>query len=665
MKISISLKHIGPSVLLSKAGWLAIAVTLLAINNVSVRADLVAHWTFDEAGGTVAHDGAGGMDGTLSPSGAGFVTGGISSNAVSLSRAASGFVNMGNVLPLTGGDFSVVCWVKMNPGDTTPETVFLGKHEAFSVNGYFLLVNQGGGGGQNNKATFYAGGLVADGPVSQTSVNDGNWHLVVGVYKSAVNKVIYVDGVAQDTNSAPAINGNTAAFLVGGVNESGVPTGRFTGLIDDVQMYNHALSPNDILYLFQNPGKVLLSPPSILTHPSNQVVTVGDTATFSVAASGTPPLIYQWRLNGTNINGATASSRVITNVQFADAGSYSVVVSNAVDSVTSSNATLTVTPFPICVSPPSGLVGWWPGEGNPLDSANSNHGTLAGNTTFGTGRVGQGFVFDGNGDGVGLGNPANLQLQNFTIEAWVKRTSSSVVSLGGGGGVFLCYGSGGYAFGFLSDGRLFLSKVDIDETHTSVAITDTNFHHIAVTKGGATVVFYVDGTAYTVPAYNTTYTFSTPVAIGARGDNLTASFLGAIDELAVYNRALSASEIQSIYNASNAGKCAIPPAIVSQPESQTAPVGARVTFTVVAFGSSPLSYQWRRNGTNIVAATGTSLTLTNLQLSDAANYSVVVSNAVNFATSSNATLTVTSFSSLCSSPVRFGQLVAGAEQCVG
>src|SRR3989442_1669902 len=128
MKTSSSPNHSRSSALLSKAGWFVIAVALLAINNLPIRADLVAHWTFDEAGGTVAHDSAGGLDGALSPSGAGFVAGGISSNAINLSRAANGFVNMGNVLPLTSGDFSVVCWIKMNPGDTTPDTIFLGKH---------------------------------------------------------------------------------------------------------------------------------------------------------------------------------------------------------------------------------------------------------------------------------------------------------------------------------------------------------------------------------------------------------------------------------------------------------------------------------------------------------------------------------------------------------
>src|SRR6266496_405209 len=191
MKTSALLNHSR----LSKAGSLLVAVALFAINNVSLRADLVAHWTFDETGGTVAHDSVGGLDGTLSPTGASFVAGGISSNAVSISQADNGFVNMGNVLGLTNGDFSVVAWVQMNPGDTTPNTIIVGKHESGYVNGYFLVVNQAGGGGEDNKALFYAGGLAAEGPVSQTSVNDGGWHQVVGVYKSGVNKAIYVDGV--------------------------------------------------------------------------------------------------------------------------------------------------------------------------------------------------------------------------------------------------------------------------------------------------------------------------------------------------------------------------------------------------------------------------------------------------------------------------------------
>ena len=83
--------------------------------------------------------------------------------------------------------------------------------------------------------------------------------------------------------------------------------------------------------------------PAITTQPASQTRTVGQTATFSVTATGTAPLSYQWRKNGTAIAGATASSYTTPATTTADTGAlFSVVVTNAVNSVTSSNATLTV-----------------------------------------------------------------------------------------------------------------------------------------------------------------------------------------------------------------------------------------------------------------------------------------------------------------------------------
>ena len=69
----------------------------------------------------------------------------------------------------------------------------------------------------------------------------------------------------------------------------------------------------------------------------------GGSATFSVTATGTAPLGYQWQLNSTNIASATASTYTRGNLQTNDAGSYSVVVSNSAGIATSSNALLTVT----------------------------------------------------------------------------------------------------------------------------------------------------------------------------------------------------------------------------------------------------------------------------------------------------------------------------------
>jgi hypothetical protein len=92
-------------------------------------------------------------------------------------------------------------------------------------------------------------------------------------------------------------------------------------------------------------GNALLTvntPPSITTQPQSQSVIAGANVTFSVTASGGSPLYYQWRLNGTNIAGATSSSLTRTNVQLAHVGTYSVVVSNSLGAVTSSSATLSV-----------------------------------------------------------------------------------------------------------------------------------------------------------------------------------------------------------------------------------------------------------------------------------------------------------------------------------
>ncbi|MBI4664382.1 MAG: immunoglobulin domain-containing protein [Verrucomicrobia bacterium] len=83
------------------------------------------------------------------------------------------------------------------------------------------------------------------------------------------------------------------------------------------------------------------------------------------------------------------------------------------------------------------------------------------------------------------------------------------------------------------------------------------------------------------------------------------------------------------------------PTISSQPQNLTATAGTSVTFTVAANGSAPLSYQWRKNGASISGATAPSLTLSNVQSSDAGTYVVAVSNSAGSVTSAPATLTVT------------------------
>lgn len=83
------------------------------------------------------------------------------------------------------------------------------------------------------------------------------------------------------------------------------------------------------------------------------------------------------------------------------------------------------------------------------------------------------------------------------------------------------------------------------------------------------------------------------------------------------------------------------PLIITPPQSQTVQVGSNVTFTVLATGAAPISYQWRKDSSNIANQTGTSYTISSALTNDSGNYDVVVSNAVSSVTSSVATLIVT------------------------
>lgn len=88
---------------------------------------------------------------------------------------------------------------------------------------------------------------------------------------------------------------------------------------------------------------VIPQAPTITTQPQSQSIAAGGNVTFSVAVSGSAPFTYRWRLNGTNLAGAVSSSLSLNNVQSSQAGGYSVVVTNAAGSATSSSANLTVT----------------------------------------------------------------------------------------------------------------------------------------------------------------------------------------------------------------------------------------------------------------------------------------------------------------------------------
>ncbi len=237
---------------------------------------------------------------------------------------------------------------------------------------------------------------------------------------------------------------------------------------------------------------------------------------------------------------------------------------------------------PPCSTPvPTGVLGWWRGDSNTLDAISGKSGTVIGNLSHGPGVVGRAFVLDGNTSAVDVGNPCELQLQDLTIECWMRRGDSSVTSYspGANDAALLYNGAGGYGFGITFDGYLRLTAIDVDDvTLNGQSITDTNWHHVAVTRTGSDVWFYIDGIGYQTGGYSTQFTFTNDFMIGARSDNLGNVFLGSIDELAVYNRALSSNEVAGIYLAGIAGK---------RPITQLAQGGLGVDASQVAANQIP------------------------------------------------------------------------------
>ena len=222
-----------------------------------------------------------------------------------------------------------------------------------------------------------------------------------------------------------------------------------------------------------------------------------------------------------------------------------------------------------CVSPPSGLVAWWAGQKNALDGAGTNNGTLVGGVNYVAGEVGEAFNFGGVNGYVSVSSSPALNLTNaLTIEGWIRlnnlNTYYFIATKQPSGTAGNGY-SGNLEFRIAPNGYMQL----LHQTSTALTfatyvatlgISTGMWHHVAVTlASGGNVNFYLDGVpAGTSPQQGTFgITNSQPLRMGTRADGYSY-FNGLIDELSIYNRALSADEIDSIYLAGAKGKCPLP-----------------------------------------------------------------------------------------------------------
>jgi hypothetical protein len=296
---------------------------------------------------------------------------------------------------------------------------------------------------------------------------------------------------------------------------------------------------------------VLTQPPTITAQPVSQTNYVGATVSFSVTAGGSLPFSYQWSFNTTNLPGATNATLTLTDLQLNQAGDYSVLVTNAYGATNSAIAVLTVNLSSPCAPVSLGMVDWWTGNDTANDSVGTNNGTLMGGVSYAPGEVGQAFLFDGSSGYVSIPDSPSLDsfVTNITIEAWIKVNQTNQNS--DWRGIVVKGNNDSWRLQATPD----IARVDFTGVGLSGEVTgtrninDEKWHHVAGVYDGAKLYVYVDGTLdASIAATGSMVQTREPLAIGNHtGGYAPYFFNGLIDEGSIYNRALSAAEIQAIY----------------------------------------------------------------------------------------------------------------------
>ena len=360
-------------------------------------------------------------------------------------------------------------------------------------------------------------------------------------------------------------------------------------------------------------GGTPVSLPTISAAPASQTIAPGSTATFRVGATGTEPLAYQWRKNGATILGATGATLTLTNVQATDAAGYSATVTNVAGSITSAPGTLTIT----VVAPPPEVPSTPPSIVAQSSGATIAEGAATSFSVTATGTAPLTYQWRRNGELVASANAATLAIANATLADAGNYTAVVTNRVGSVTTLAIALG------------------VTPAATRPTIVSQPQNLSALAAANVSVSVV--AQGT---LPL---TYQWSKNGAAipGATSAMLALANVQAADAT-IYTVVVTNALGSATSNAATLtlAATAVAPRIAAEPAGQTLAPGANLTFSVVADGTAPFSYQWRRNGALLTGATSATYSLANLRLADAGSYSVAVTNSVGTVTSSTATLTV-------------------------
>ncbi len=453
----------------------------------------VAHWKLDEGQGTTANDSS------------------INSNSLTLSSATSAWTNSGKFGKAWNGDgalymsraddadfdftavedFAISGWVKSDSASNPGAAEYVVNKANATTAGYAVYFNTSGNlcFGIDDDTTW--GPDIAS--CSTADVYDATWHhfSTMRDYSGTLKTFIYVDGISRDsdTDSTSATFANSLSLYVG--DRDGTNNGdEFTGDIDEVKIYRGTLTPAEIKIDYNRGQSLVLG-------------SVSNNSTYAPNAA---------------------------NQEYCVPG----------DSTS-------------CVAP---MLEWKFDENTGISandsSGNGNTGTLTLGPSWGSGKLGGSVKLDGSDDYVGIGSSATSNVSNWSLSAWIKPSNLNQQ----GFAVYNGSDSGGYGFGISSAGGgsnggsligLFGGVVWIPTGYT---FTDTNWHHVEMTRDTSTTRFYVDGVQTTSTGSGTPNAVVAKFTVGSEpvGAGFWRYFAGNVDQARVFNYVRTPAQIAWDYN---------------------------------------------------------------------------------------------------------------------
>jgi len=420
---------------------------------------------------------------------------------------------------------------------------------------------------------------------------------------SAASFSVVAAGTAPFTyqwyKDAVAITGATASTLslsAASASDAGSYTVKVTNSAGNITSNAVTLTVN-----------ALVIAPAISAQPVSITVTSGQNASFSVTASGSATLSYQWYKDGSALSGATSASLSLSAVTSANAGSYTVKVTNSGGNITSSAATLTVNAAAVAPS-----ISTQPTSLTVTSGQAASFSVVAAGTapfTYQWYKDGA-QVINATSATLSLGNVSSGNAGSYTVK--VTNSAGNITS----------------AAATLTVNALVIAPAITAQPTNSTVTAGQNSSFSVIASGTAPLSYqwYKDGSALS----------------GATSASLSLSAVTSANagsySVKVTN---SAGNITSAAVTLTVNAAAVAPSISAQPASVSVTSGQNASFSVTASGTATLSYQWYKDGSALSGATSAALSLSAVTSANAGSYSVTVSNSAGNISSVSATLTVT------------------------